>query len=1178
MRRERSVTRRALFALAGLGLMGGSLSATQAFAAEAEAYVSAFTVREQTDGVGPFDADDEPGNDSGANNRIVRSFDQVDYLLEYTTELTDKTQPVTGAVRLIFESDLAMDPLKVRFNDEAMGWATDAVVTYTYSDGSASETWDKTKTVIKQTYRAVRVLEGKGADDRVPGAGQLSIGIRVYAAIQGDVIRPTFRLHVENNSRTKSCQPEAVTVSSKARFNTDVKQGNEASRNIRYADWDAGTVKLTDDTGLLDKGRVYGNSIAVAMRNTSSAKGLKGLELPQGDITFDVRLTATLDEEDVSLSDEWGLFLWDYFENVSTAKGHLGRAMSFEASPTMPNWGAPHPTNKYALSQYSLRSGVYDGGSWKVEQDVADQRLLHVTITDYQIDTTGFLFPETSWKSQSRSATIAANVAYFSCGTLQVFARFPREVDGTKNYRVKFAVENLHVPTMSGAVATTQEVTTDDAITNAVTLYAPGSITKYVQFSNNPYWSSGAAWCALGGTTTMNNAITYSGTRAVIHVDQLLKADTVALSIKAASAASIANAAKQGTSTIWWAAKPDKTGWTDELEMDDARVEHLIYYRSLSELKAAGAVCVGVLRELRDAEAYAVRDNFNVNLWFDVKVDAEPGYVAQSTSDVRVWTIDDGDAGSVGDFERGDGSFGIGDSDWEEKTYPEGYDKPWVDIFYRYIKTEYEGGQIVGGHTGGAVYGDSTLVVGAKSRITIMVADTTNEGERKQTYDLDANERIATWHVQPAMGKASANVGADQDGQQPTGSATVTVRLPADLTYVEQSCSMRVESVTRDPDSGETVLVIQYSKVTAGESMEPFTFQTTIGAAGTDHDVDNNQQLTASAEITSTLDGRPITTANGNLSEATIKVVRLAAISVFKQATPAHANPNDPHSWTLRFGNSSETDVTEVGLVDTMPYAGDNRGSSFNGTYTVEKLTLDLTSASKLVEDIQNDLDAVLWVTADTDARMLGDDAMLSDSDAVQRTFLGHPDSTSGGVYVWELELPLDDIVAWGLVFDTMHGQEYLTVKLDIKPEGAKSGDVYVNSFTENAHGQAAIVHSNVVRHEVEDVSVMVRKVWDGVNGHTGTPDVTVTVIGSDGSERELVLTEDNGFSAATERLPRYQGDGNRITYTVEERDVPEGYELSGIEGDDVHGFTVTNRALTGDANLRKQPGDDTWI
>ena len=46
-------------------------------AAAGDAYVSGFKVKEQKDGVGPFDKDDDAGNDSSDDNLIVRSFDDI---------------------------------------------------------------------------------------------------------------------------------------------------------------------------------------------------------------------------------------------------------------------------------------------------------------------------------------------------------------------------------------------------------------------------------------------------------------------------------------------------------------------------------------------------------------------------------------------------------------------------------------------------------------------------------------------------------------------------------------------------------------------------------------------------------------------------------------------------------------------------------------------------------------------------------------------------------------------------------------------------------------------------------------------------------------------------------------------------------------------------------------------
>ena len=69
-------------------------------AAAGDAYVSGFKVKEQKDGVGPFDKDDDRGNDSSDENLIVRSFDSVNYMLEYTTELIDQSKPATHGTSL----------------------------------------------------------------------------------------------------------------------------------------------------------------------------------------------------------------------------------------------------------------------------------------------------------------------------------------------------------------------------------------------------------------------------------------------------------------------------------------------------------------------------------------------------------------------------------------------------------------------------------------------------------------------------------------------------------------------------------------------------------------------------------------------------------------------------------------------------------------------------------------------------------------------------------------------------------------------------------------------------------------------------------------------------------------------------------------------------------------------
>lgn len=79
-------------------------------------YISDFGIKKMTDGTPAFDKDDNPGNDSSKSNKIVRTFDYVNYDLEYVTAITDKTKTVNEAYVGI-EFSLDKDPSKAVFKE-----------------------------------------------------------------------------------------------------------------------------------------------------------------------------------------------------------------------------------------------------------------------------------------------------------------------------------------------------------------------------------------------------------------------------------------------------------------------------------------------------------------------------------------------------------------------------------------------------------------------------------------------------------------------------------------------------------------------------------------------------------------------------------------------------------------------------------------------------------------------------------------------------------------------------------------------------------------------------------------------------------------------------------------------------------------------------------------------------
>ncbi len=93
-----------------------------------------------------------------------------------------------------------------------------------------------------------------------------------------------------------------------------------------------------------------------------------------------------------------------------------------------------------------------------------------------------------------------------------------------------------------------------------------------------------------------------------------------------------------------------------------------------------------------------------------------------------------------------------------------------------------------------------------------------------------------------------------------------------------------------------------------------------------------------------------------------------------------------------------------------------------------------------------------------------------------------------------------------------------------------------------------------------------VAKVWDDSNNQSGMRPASLTVVLSNGAE--VVLNEGNGWSKTVENLPAYE-DGKPITYTWSEKDLPDGYTLTGNSANGTV-TTLTNTRNTGNLEVTK--------
>ena len=306
-----------------------------------DCYVSSAVVKDKIDGTTPFDSDNNPGNDSDSKNNIVRSFDTINYTLDYVTAI--KGDEVINEAKLYVEFILPCSKEYAQFDMDTMKWMQDAKL-QTTSKGN-------------QILTGYRYLQNTGDTNMIPGAGTLSVGIGVKAAPNGTVIKPSFILRMEGNDGSESVLlTDETVVSAYPRYNIKISRNGNCDP-LGWFDTNDGSVTLKQRDNVL-KGRLFGYGIGLQLYNTTADKKLKGIELPTGDLTFDLTTSHSSNGVNMSGNKDYQVVLWDYKENESSSSGYLKRNMT-----PMNTWvqGA-YPWGMPGNNRGSTNQFCYDGG------------------------------------------------------------------------------------------------------------------------------------------------------------------------------------------------------------------------------------------------------------------------------------------------------------------------------------------------------------------------------------------------------------------------------------------------------------------------------------------------------------------------------------------------------------------------------------------------------------------------------------------------------------------------------------------------------------------------------------------------------------------------------------------------------------------------------------------------
>jgi len=1007
-----------------------------------------------TTGSAPFDTEYgeeigvelNPGDDNSPKNSIVRTFDIVDYTVNFTT----KTQSNSEAVafkngKIYFEFVLPYSSEEAIFETDKMGWLESKTeVTYKIqefdhanSDGSISK-WQ----VLKGSFRIVPTV---GEETSIGNHyRELNVCIRVLALKNGEEVQPYFTFWLQGNDvfqgqdfsssvetwyndtslitfSNNKCQthkdengegikeyktiiPPEVTVTGAPRYNIDVINGHSSvNQKLGIFDFSTGN----EDAANKDKGLVTGRMAAFGIRieliGKTKEHGLRGVELPSGEITFDLELSTTYNGKDVSNDYKTLLYSLDSNNNNNTKQD--GRRISTQHL-SLPN--LPH--NKTTSLSYEYTK-CYDSGNWSY---AIEENVIHVQIKDYKINLKQLPYGLAVNGSPNIYTYYNPNEifnywdiqqAVFSTGQMWIVQDFfnsnvnsqyyNQKIDeqyGESGFKVTLKQKNFKFSNSNKDIIFNNQVVQDLSLERKGKFESTLNFTKYNANSYKDLLIENAgdngkdvqiAGEKLGFyvSSSHNQA---EGLNTGVAVDYLSKWDDIFFDPERVVSNSY-------IVKYLWGAKSDKTGWNHyglkpdedgyDQEMKNATADDLIYFESLEQLKNEGYIPVALLEERR----FLMSTSFNLftsYIYGTVKKDCPTGYTYMITYTTRGWNKDNvkdlvaeangieitspADYGKITDVmydtyaknnipSRSDSSVTSYDS------YPDSFsvrDAITYSSIKNYQKAKYNESGYVSGSTG-TDGGDSCYVADHFMNVSMSTSQSgSNSDGSKRVYDMDESQRIVDYVIRPSIVTGYTK----DENKKDITTVTVEATLVKGLTYIEGSSYLGGTYTESNRGQGN---------ITGGKSVQPILISNSDGTTTLRWVLENIEyvmdkevlldNIYYSCQI-GNLSSEELDVKNGQLIDTVVKIkstsdyvreyipsnknISTTTIQIQKSNSLSLFNSADKVSNEVEDGigfltsyKNNSNSPTSTILVNGLPYHGDGV-SSFHGDLYVTELSV----------------------------------------------------------------------------------------------------------------------------------------------------------------------------------------------------------------------------------------------
>ena len=810
--------------------------------------------------------------------------------------------------------------------------------------------------------------------------------------------------------------------------------------------------------------------------------------------------------------------------------------------------------NIYSIYDMGLPLGIdvgeryystYNSGDIIIEQNGSK---LHVTINDYDFDKE---FP--MYSSAWPGATVNNRGKYedcigtFSVGYMQIFVPDTEAstVEG-RNYYITVSDSNMSIISCTQEIKNIQMNTSDDSESTQHIINRIGYYSHRLNiFDKNSVFGSvesnygtGDGKVNIGDTISVQVKFNVGSTNDydIYTANKFMKIDGNAFEpIYYDDGSKYKTSSMNGNAQfkVWYVTKKDGTNWTSQEEMNNGNIEDMDIYETIEEIPE-DKICVGIYFET--ISGYIARSSGSNNVLqflLKIKETAEIGKTYAITQRTWYW---------IEQLDRSIYTIENPNVEWPETEWDSGN--------LNYIKTEYDenGQMVIGTHSGGDTYGNTVLIVGANLHGNIRAIDS-NKAD-KVNYDLGKNEDIVTYSIEPAL---DANENLTSQIEDVT--LKVEVILPKGLKYVLGSSKRGEESynepeITENED-GSTTLVWYIYGVTSGQEIEPILFNASIDKSS------NNGTQYETTFIISEHVPESETAKIGNsevknrTSTESINIINLASFRLYKEVeTPAIEKNGEIH-FTVTARNNNEIVLPEFAILDIMPYNEDGRGTKYNGTYTISRITINQNISGTPVEN--NELK--LYVTKETSKSGQVEqyekikNITVKDKDLGTSEIWEEVQGTNGEYTINQIQAK-DGITAIAVKGELV-GMEEIVVDIYMETKENQAEDKYVNSAT----AQTEIITEEVQTSQ-ESSQVIERiidgKVWQDTN-YNSIIDNNED-LGEIDAEKVLLklykVNEDNSLTEAVDvngipiqAIHPYKSENPAGTGTPDETVSPDGTE-----------------------------------